>query len=729
MIRAFRVSVVLLVILLSDGASVIRAHESTQNPHILYVNSYHPGNEWSDAIERAIRDRLREHIPGVELSIEYLDSRRFPVRAEERYHAQFEKYRGYQFDLVMVSDNAGFDFLKANRYRYFGDVPVVFCGYNNLRMDVLADMRNITGVNEEADLAGCVRLAFAVHRDLDELVFLLSTGEASSRRNTEIAEREIIPELQQQYKITIIKDRTLAEVEAALQSIPGAAAVIMLGQVTDAGRGRELGGKENAALVSSVSPFPVYVLWDYQLGTGVLGGRVSTGADQGRMAADIAVRILRGERADGIAPVLESPSRNVFDYRALQRFDVSERELPAGSIIINRPRSLFRSYAWQISIGIAVVIIETLLLLALIRNARQRRHALAALQHERDRLETIVAERTGRLRETLAERDRILSNTLVVMALIRNRSFEWINAHVEQLLGYAPEELMGHSTRVIYPSEEDFAAFQEAVYPALMVGRTYAGEQRYRHKNGSIIHCQVSASVLVPDMPERGIIFVVADISERIRKEELVRQLLAEKDLLIREVHHRIKNNMATVRSLLTIQASMQEDEATVRALKDAAGRITSMSVLYDRLYRSSEVTSFSIREYLTSLAEEVLRNVPAAVPVRLETDIEDFMVSPARLSTLGIIVNELITNAQKYAFAGQTEGAIIITVRRQGDSCSVAVADSGCGLSAERPKGFGLQLVELLAGQLGGRMEISAGGESGTRCAITFPADEPTDR
>ncbi|MBS0347859.1 MAG: PAS domain-containing protein [Proteobacteria bacterium] len=392
-----------------------RADNGPPPPHVLYLNSYHPGYAWSDAIEEGIRKELSDDTRQVELSVEYLDARRFPDAARMGIlaDAMAIKYRGYRHDLLIVSDNDAFEFAIRHRERLFPGLPIVFCGYNHFRPDALKGIGNITGVNEEIDIGASVELALKVHPATRQLVFILSTGDPSSARSASEAETSILPRYRARFQVSVLKDASMQTIRERLQSLPPDALVFLAGQTSDRGEGRALTPVENGRLVAAASPVPVYSFWDFHLGTGVLGGHVLNGLDQGREAARLARQVLDGRKASDIPVTMNSPARDLFDYRTLQRFDIPTSALPADAEIIDAPTSLWALYRGQIIAAIVVVVLQGVLIVALIRIAGQRRQALAELAEERRLLEARVSQRTAELAtanahltEEVAERRR-----------------------------------------------------------------------------------------------------------------------------------------------------------------------------------------------------------------------------------------------------------------------------------------------------------------------------------
>jgi PAS domain S-box-containing protein len=178
-----------------------------------------------------------------------------------------------------------------------------------------------------------------------------------------------------------------------------------------------------------------------------------------------------------------------------------------------------------------------------------------------------------------------------------------------------------------------------------------------------------------------GSVHIIKDITARKKIEEDLSKILEEKKLLLREVHHRIKNNMNIIASLLSIQAAKMEDGPAGEALEEARSRVLSMMLIYDKLYRSEDFMLVSSSEYLAALIGEIGQQFKSMGNVRLVHELEDFPLDSAKLFPLGIILNELVTNAFKYAFDGQNSGTIRITLKRNNAKACMSVHDDGKGL------------------------------------------------
>jgi two-component sensor histidine kinase len=213
------------------------------------------------------------------------------------------------------------------------------------------------------------------------------------------------------------------------------------------------------------------------------------------------------------------------------------------------------------------------------------------------------------------------------------------------------------------------------------------------------------------------------NVTEIVRSKEKIKKLLSEKELLLKEVHHRIKNNMYTIRALLELQAGAMNDAAAISALNDAANRVQSMMLLYDKLYRSDNFMEVSILKYIPSLITEILSNFQISTQVKVNYLIEDFVLDATVLTPFGIIINEILTNIMKYAFVGKIEGVITISIENVANRIYCKIHDNGNGfpedICFENTKGFGLMLINMLVKQLDGNIRIER--EKGTTLILDF--------
>ena len=168
------------------------------------------------------------------------------------------------------------------------------------------------------------------------------------------------------------------------------------------------------------------------------------------------------------------------------------------------------------------------------------------------------------------------------------------------------------------------------------------------------------------------------DITERKHAEDKVKSLLDEKEALLKDVHHRVKNNMSIISGLLRLQTVSLHDQAAINAIKDADSRIQTMSVLYDKLYCSNNFNGVSLREYFQNLIDGIFFTLLDSSQITIEEKIEDISISTNLSFSLGIIINELLTNIMKYAFKGRDKGKIIVSASKKDGKAVIVIQDDG---------------------------------------------------
>ncbi len=217
---------------------------------------------------------------------------------------------------------------------------------------------------------------------------------------------------------------------------------------------------------------------------------------------------------------------------------------------------------------------------------------------------------------------------------------------------------------------------------------------------------------------------LVREIELRKAAEKEIKYQLKEKETILKEVHHRIKNNFASIVSLLSLQAQSTSTIEVQSALNDAIGRVDSMQVLYEKLLLSDNFQTTSVKEYLDNLITDIVNLFLDNIDIAVDKQIDDFQLDPKLLVPVGIIVNELLTNIMKYAFSDRTSGSIEIIVKENQKNIILIIQDNGKGLpegfDLDIQEGFGLMLIRMLCEQLKGNFIIE--NKNGTRCTLEFP-------
>jgi two-component sensor histidine kinase len=242
-----------------------------------------------------------------------------------------------------------------------------------------------------------------------------------------------------------------------------------------------------------------------------------------------------------------------------------------------------------------------------------------------------------------------------------------------------------------------------------------------------LLRSQIAALEQLLDVYERSVLEITdklyKEITERKKAEEEIKRQLAEKETLLKEVHHRIKNNIASIGGILSLHVQSIANPEAIAVLQDAIGRVDSMQILYDKLLLSEDYKDISVKNYVESLTDTVSALFSDSAKVTIDKRIADFQLDPKRLFPLGIIINELLTNKMKYAFINRDAGLIKISLKNVKNHITLTIQDNGNGLpdgfDINESKGFGLKLVKMLSRQLGGSFSIKK--HAGTRSTIEF--------
>ncbi len=304
--------------------------------------------------------------------------------------------------------------------------------------------------------------------------------------------------------------------------------------------------------------------------------------------------------------------------------------------------------------------------------------------------------------------------------------YTYASAWVRDLLGYESEEILGRTCFDLMPPAE--ARRVARLYRSLVASRLpiVALENINVHKDGRLVVLETSGTpILNANGTLRGYQGVDRDITERKKAEEAVKVSLAEKEFLLRELAHRTKNNMQVIASLMNLQAATFSDEKLKSAFADTRDRIRAMALIHEKLYRSDNLSSLNMKEYIEDLIGIILRAHRGAVHrVKAITDLDDVSISIDAALPLGLIINELVSNSLEHAFSEEETGAIFLSFKANGGRAELIYRDDGRGMPREfdlsQTSSLGLKLVHNLAVlQLRGTMDIRHG--SGVEFVFTF--------
>ena len=340
--------------------------------HVLVLNSYHPEYKWTADTLLGIKQTLRAGSDSIHLSIEYMDTKRISGDAYFRKLAEIYaiKYSRSRFNVIICTDNDALRFMQKWRNTLFGEVPVVFCGINDYTADDTKGLTAATGINEAQDISSTIDAALKLHPGTHEIL-VLNDDTTTGKRIRNIIDTTVFS------RVGMPRIRYLTgSLKSVLQqaSMAPADSMILYTIYSKDRNGTFYEYDEVMQRLRTSCDVPVFGIWDFYLGLGMEGGMLTNGYDQGKKAAELTLRILKGEKAESIPVIMESTNRYMFDYRELKRFGVDISRVPRGSIIINRPPGVYDYFLIHRTflLGLSFITLFILLSLLSLGIARER---------------------------------------------------------------------------------------------------------------------------------------------------------------------------------------------------------------------------------------------------------------------------------------------------------------------------------------------------------------------
>ncbi len=334
--------------------------------------------------------------------------------------------------------------------------------------------------------------------------------------------------------------------------------------------------------------------------------------------------------------------------------------------------------------------------------------------------------------ESLSRKVLEHSRDVIYQIDLETGEYVYMSPYAETQLGYPAEKIMEEGRDFILSRihPEDLERMKEEA--ELMEGKKikdrFSGETEFRikRKDGRYIWVSNQRSLVKDEngVP-KAVVGSVRDISDRKKHEVETEKSLKEKRTLLEEIHHRVKNNLAVVSSILELQKHEPNDVSLEEVLEDTQARIQSIAMIHEKLYKTETLSDIDIREYIEDFSR-VIRDAYniSQKDIDIQKELESFSVEITKAVPLGLIFNELLNNAFKHGFDGVESGRIRITLAKEGESARLSVEDDGKPLpddfTVDESQSLGMTLVKTLVSQLEGELEISQ--NEWTKFEVTFP-------
>ncbi len=766
---------------LANGQNAQPANQTQEvrGKSVLVLHSYYKGYRWTDEEGRGIDSILIPELGASNVYIEYMDTKRFfgPGALERFPEIYRRKFTAHHFDVIVATDNNAFDFLRSYRDELFPGIPVVFCGVNYFKEGDLQGHRLFTGVSEEADVKDTLDLALRLHPETRNIYVVNEVSETGQTAHNEVV--KLIPYYAPRVNFTFLEDYSMPDLLVRLAALPENSLVFYSFFSHDR-TGRFFEYDQSATAIARASKVPIYGAWDFNLGYGMVGGKLISGFYQGVAAGKIALRVLRGEDPDSIPVVRftpDRPNRYMFDYVQLRRFGIPVDSLPAESVIENLPASFFSRHQVGSLVGIGLFLFLIVANSILVLNIRRRKAAERALWNQQEHLEELVTSRSAQLENlnsrlrldilkreatelALRESQRLLNKTFaslrdcLLIISADTRSVIDCNPATTKLFGYTREEVVGRSVAWLHVDEEASERFREMTLLAIQEkGYLRIPAFQMKRKNGEVFATQHS---VMPLYDEAGSLVswvsVIRDITEEKRSEEKLgeyrhklRKLAAE--LTVVEARERRAIAAELHENLGQVLATAKLKIAPLRAVAADSGQQARI----EEVQRLVEEALQQTRSLTYQLSSPILYQLGLEAALKwLAENMErqyGYHVTFTRLGESGELreessvflfsaVRELLVNVAKHAAASE----VAVRVRWLEDSVVVLVKDTGKGFersgisngsdsNLDSPgyhDGFGLFNIYERVSDLGGRVSLRSELRKGTAVKIRLPLDVP---
>lgn len=683
------------------------------DPNILILHSYHEGNEWTDSIGVGIKEGLQNGAPKARLFIEHMDFQRQPPEVITPFFKAFltKKYATQHFDLILCSNDDALNFLKSFRDELFPDVPVVFCGISDVE-NGLSDRKNYTGVIADIDIEKTLALALQLQPETLQ-VAVISDASTSGRRAVARL-RKALPFQQNNLQFSDLTGMSASRLEEALATLHPRTIVLLLHYFNDE-FGRYFSTEEGNRLISRISRRPVFSLWDFRIKSGVVGGHVISGYQQGALSAEKALRILQGERPADIPVTTETSKEYLFDYEALARFNISLNDLPENSRVLNRQTF------YQLSQGqlLGALLTMSLITLFLFLNIIHRRRAEKALQNRQSRLKAIH------------------ENVAAGIALLDVHGFYLeVNGKWAELFGFDPGQIVGkHFLDLTFPEDRNKTCKEFDELLQCKKDR-YRLQKRCTRKDGTIFWVDSSETRIMDEQGQvKALVSIIIDITEHKQVEEELKVANQELDGFVSTISHDLRSPLTLINGFaefLLNEYRQRFDDRGVTALNHIEQSGHKMQQLLE------DLLAFARVGYLELPCQPIDVNMVAFEVALIQSQkapgiaIERAHLPAIRIprSFLLLLFDNLIGNAVRYACS--EGGTIEVGGKRDHNRVRYFVRDHGPGISWEERErifepfyrclsttsipgtGIGLGTVKKIVNLYGGRVwveETSGGG------------------
>jgi len=631
--------------------------KSTQD--ILLIHSYHKGYKWSDEISKVFDEKFGNR-KDVFLTTVYMDTKRVATKTyfKKLFELYKEQFKNRKFNLVVVSDNYAFEFFQKYHLELFPLTPLVFLGINDFKISELkkAKIDKITtGVVEQVDIEKNIQLILKLHPKVSKILIINDKSKTGLALKRNIF--KVLPKYAKKVKFEYIDDTTIEKLEQKVSMLPKNT-VILWGLLFKDKTGRYFTHKESLHTITKVASVPIYGLWDFYLGEGIVGGLLTSAKAQASVAAKMSEMILRGKNPSQIPILMKSPNRYIFDYKELQRFHIHiPKDFPSYEIV-NKPFSFYEKYKKYVWTFFIVSLLGTFIVLILSYNIMKRIKSEKALKNQLNFI-------------------NVLLNSVSNPINYKNLNGEYIgcNNAFAKLVGKHKKDIIGKNVYEILP--KDWAQEESLIEEKILQNSTYKYFEKSLHVNNQTRIITCSKTVFKDSAGSiQGIVNVMVDRTEfSLQKQFLIQQSkLAEMGEMVAAIAHQWNEPLVELSAILqdlefTYLSGDMHEQNMKGFVHESMAQIQYMSeTLKDFrnfLKPSKQKSFFSAKKALDSVIEVLGKHIfYSYISLHVEVQNEDIVIYGYENEFKQVLLN-IVNNAKHKMRKQKKQGNIWVNLSK----------------------------------------------------------------
>jgi PAS domain S-box-containing protein len=535
--------------------AIIPLYANQNIKNVLLIHSYHRGYKWSDDISKVFENRYYKN-DKITLTTVYMDTKKVatPLYFDKLYELYKEQFRGRKFDVVVASDNNALEFVTRYHYSLFRNLPVVFLGINNFDKAMLYENnmnKFTTGVVEEVDIKKNIDLILKIHPNLKKLLIINDQSRTGYAVKRDIF--SVLPKYKDKLQFEYIDNLDIADLKMKVRTLPRDSAILWVLLFKDKA-GEFFTHKESLKQVREVARNPIYGLWDFYLGYGIVGGVLTSATSQAKAAIKKVDKILKGAHAQNIPILMKSPNKYMFDYNELKIYKIKVPDDIDDYVVINKPFSFYEEYKYLVWITVSIVSFITLMLILLIINVQKRKRSELKISNQLKFIEILMD---------------VIPNPISYKNV--NGKYVGCNKAFEKFLNRKKEDIIGKGIFDFFPTQIARKLVQKEKELIKNLGSENFEKTLHFPDGRSFILSYNKTVYTNVDGSVGGVVSVMDDITERVQQRQFVIQQskLAEMGEMIAAVAHQWNEPLVELSAILQdMEFSYKEGEMDEEKMK-----------------------------------------------------------------------------------------------------------------------------------------------------------------